>query len=424
MTDTLLIADKINAVETALAEYAFSMNTVWVLITAALVFFMQAGFALVEAGFTRSKNTTNILFKNLMDFVFGTIGFWLIGFGLMFGTRNGFLGGVDLFSQHSYRTDMPDMAFLIFQTVFAATAATIVSGAMAERTKFNAYLMYSAVISMIIYPISGHWAWGGGWLSQLATPFHDFAGSSVVHMVGGMVALVGATVLGPRLGKYDMQGKAKAIPGHSLTLATLGVFILWIGWFGFNPGSQLAAAGEVNARAIALIFVTTNIAAAGGALSTMMLIWMKYKKPTLSMTLNGALAGLVAITAPCDAVSPGGALIIGLLAGILVVLSVEFFDRVAKIDDPVGAISVHGICGAFGTLMVGFFSKSQGLLYGFGTDLLVTQLIGVAAIAAWALGTATILFLALKYFNGLRVEKRIEEEGLDVYEHGESAYNI
>ncbi len=424
MTDTLLIADKIGTMETALADYAFSLNTVWVLIAAALVFFMQAGFALVEAGFTRSKNTTNILFKNLMDFTLGTLTFWALGFGIMFGTNNGFIGSFDLFSTGSYRTDMPDMAFLIFQTVFAATAATIVSGAMAERTKFNAYLIFSAVISLVIYPISGHWAWGGGWLSQLAVPFHDFAGSSVVHMVGGSAALIGATVLGPRIGKYGKNGEVKAIPGHSITLATLGVFVLWIGWFGFNPGSQLAAAGEVNAKAISLIFVTTNIAAAGGALSTMIYIWLKYKKPTLSMTLNGALAGLVAITAGCDAVSPGGALIIGLMAGFLVVLSVEFFDRIVKIDDPVGAISVHGVNGAFGTLMVGFFSTSQGVFYGHGTALFKTQAIGVVSIAAWAIAASTVLFVGLKYLNGLRVEKRVEEEGLDVYEHGESAYNI
>jgi Amt family ammonium transporter len=419
-----MIADMFSSLGTELEEFAFSINTIWVLITAALVFFMQAGFALVEAGFTRSKNTTNILFKNLMDFVIGTLAFWAIGFGIMFGAKNGFWGGIDFFSQHTYRSDMPDMAFLIFQTVFAATAATIVSGAMAERTKFNAYLIYSAVISLVIYPVSGHWAWGGGWLSQMATPFHDFAGSSVVHMVGGMAAMMGAITLGPRLGKYDKNGKAKAIPGHSLTMATLGVFILWIGWFGFNPGSQLAAAGTVNATAISLIFVTTNIAAAGGALATMLFIWLLYKKPTLSMTLNGALAGLVAITAGCDAVTPGGAFIIGFIAGVLVVLSVEFFDKIVKIDDPVGAISVHGICGAFGTLMVGFFSTSQGLLYGNGGALLKSQFIGVISIAAWALIASFILFRLLKYLNGLRVEKRIEEEGLDVYEHGESAYNL
>lgn len=409
---------------TELEEYAFSLNTVWVLLASSLVFFMQAGFALVEAGFTRTKNTTNILFKNLVDYVIGTIAFWAIGFGIMFGSKNGLWGGIDLFFQNTYRTDMPDLAFLIFQTVFAATAATIVSGAMAERTKFNAYIIYSAVISLVIYPVSGHWAWGGGWLSQMATPFHDFAGSSVVHMVGGSVALVGATILGPRLGKYDKNGKAKAIPGHSMALATLGVFVLWIGWFGFNPGSQLAAAGMANAKAIALIFVTTNIAAAGGALATMTYVWLKYKKPTLSMTLNGTLAGLVAVTAGCDAVSPGGALIIGILAGLLVVFSVEFFDKVVKIDDPVGAISVHGVCGLFGTLMVGFFSTSQGIFYGFSGALLKSQLIGVASIAGWAIGSAIILFSALKIFNGLRVEKRIEEEGLDVYEHGESCYNL
>jgi ammonium transporter, Amt family len=424
MTYTLITPNDLSAVENALAEYAYSINTVWVLITAALVFFMQAGFALVEAGFTRAKNTTNILFKNLMDFVIGTIVFWAIGFGIMFGAKNGFWGGIDFLSHSSYRTDMPDFAFLIFQTVFAATAATIVSGAMAERTKFNAYLLYSGVISLVIYPVSGHWVWGGGWLSQLAVPFHDFAGSSVVHMVGGTAALVGAIFLGPRIGKYDSNGKAKAIPGHSMTLATLGVFILWIGWFGFNPGSQLAASGEANARAISLIFVTTNIAAAGGALSTMFYIWFQYKKPALSMTLNGALAGLVAITAGCDAVTPGGALIIGMMAGILVVLSVEFIDKVVKIDDPVGAISVHGVCGAFGTLMVGLFSTSQGLFYGQGAALLKTQALGVVSIASWVLVTASILFFLLKKFNGLRVEKRIEEEGLDIYEHGESAYNI
>lgn len=404
-------------------ELVYSLNTVWVLIAAALVFFMQAGFALVEAGLTRSKNTANILMKNLMDYVIGTIAFWAIGFGIMFGAKNGFWGGLDLFSQHTYRSDMPDLAFLIFQTVFAATSATIVSGAMAERTKFNAYLMYSAVISLLIYPISGHWAWGGGWLSQLEIPFHDFAGSTVVHSVGGWCAMIGALILGPRIGKYGKDGSVNAIPGHNLSLATLGVFILWIGWFGFNPGSQLAAAGTANAKAISLIFVTTNIAGAGGAMSTLLYMWLKYKKPPLSMTLNGALAGLVAVTAGCDAVSPGGALIIGVLAGILVVLSVEFFDKVLKIDDPVGAISVHGVCGAFGTLMVGFFSTSQGVFYGQGFGLLKSQVIGVLAVGGWAIGVALILFTFLKYTNGLRVSRRIEEEGLDVYEHGESAYN-
>lgn len=404
-------------------ELIYSINTLWVLIAAALVFFMQAGFALVEAGFTRSKSTANILMKNLMDFVIGTIAFWLVGFGIMFGAKNGFWGGIDLFTQNTYRSDMPDLAFLIFQTVFAATAATIVSGAMAERTKFNAYLIYSAIITLIIYPVSGHWAWGGGWLSTLAVPFQDFAGSTVVHSVGGWVAMVGALILGPRIGKYGPDGKTKAIPGHNLAMASLGVFILWIGWFGFNPGSQLAIAGTSNAAAVSLIFVTTNIAAAGGALPTLLFMWLKYKKPPLSMTLNGALAGLVAITAGCNAVTPGGALVIGLLAGVLVVLSVEFFDKVVKIDDPVGAISVHGVCGSFGTLMVGFFSTSGGILYGHGAGLLTSQAIGVVSVAIWAIAVSLVLFTILKYTNGLRVSRRIEEEGLDVYEHGESAYN-
>lgn len=352
-----------------------------------------------------------------------TIAFWFVGFGIMFGSANGWWGGLDFMSQNTYRTDMPDLAFLIFQTVFAATAATIVSGAMAERTKFNAYLVYSAVISLIIYPISGHWVWGGGWLATMAVPFHDFAGSTVVHMVGGISAFIGALILGPRIGKYGKYGKAKAIPGHNLPMATLGVLILWIGWFGFNPGSQLAAAGTVNATAISLIFVTTNIAAAGGAFATLTYMWLKYKKPPLSMTLNGALAGLVAVTAGCDAFSPGGALLVGLMAGVLVVLSVEFFDKVVKVDDPVGAISVHGVCGAFGTLMVGFFSTSGGVFYGKGFDLLISQLIGIGAVAAWVFIAATILFFGIKYTMGLRVTAREEEEGLDVYEHGESAYN-
>jgi Amt family ammonium transporter len=241
-------------------------------------------------------------------------------------------------------------------------------------------------------------------------------------MVGGSASLVGAYFLGPRIGKYDKNGKARAIPGHSLTLAALGVFVLWIGWFGFNPGSQLAATGFTNAKAISLIFVTTNIAAAGGAISTMTFIWLKHKKPTLSMTLNGALAGLVAVTAGCDVVSPTGALIIGIMAGILVVLSVSFFDNVVKIDDPVGAISVHGACGMFGTLMVGFFSTSQGIFYGNDASLLISQVIGVVSIAGWALSTSTILFVLLKRYNGLRVERRVEEEGLDIYEHGEACY--
>jgi len=398
------------------------LNTFWVLITGALVFFMQTGFALVEAGFTRSKNTTNILFKNLMDFCIGTIVFWVIGYGLMFGAGNGFIGSFDFLSSGDYGSalGLPNLAFFFFQLVFAATAATIVSGAMAERTKFSSYLLYSLIISAVIYPISGHWVWGGGWLSKLEVPFHDFAGSTVVHSVGGWIALAGAAILGPRLGKYK-DGKVNAIPGHSLTLGALGVFILWIGWFGFNPGSTLSLADP---GLVSKIFVTTNAAAAAGGIATMLTVWLRYGKPALSMTLNGVLAGLVAITAGCDAVTPGAAIIIGALAGILVVFAVEFFDKIAKIDDPVGAISVHGICGTFGTLAVGLFSESGGLFYGGGGALLTTQAIGVAAVAAWALGTGFILFLVLKYTIGIRVSRKEEENGLDYYEHGETCYNI
>ena len=397
------------------------LNTIWVLIAGALVFFMQTGFALVEAGFTRSKNTTNILFKNLMGFCIGTFVFWLLGYGIMFGAGNGFIGGFELFSKvdHGAAAGLPNMAFFFFQLVFAATAATIVSGAMAERTKFSAYLIYSAIISLIIYPISGHWIWGGGWLSQLSIPMHDFAGSTVVHSVGGWLALTGAIVLGPRIGKYK-NGKANAIPGHSITLATLGVFILWIGWFGFNPGSTL---GVGDAGLISKIFVTTNAAAAVGGIATMILTWFRYGKPTLSMTLNGVLAGLVAITAGCDAVTPGGAVIIGFIAGIVVVFSVELFDKVFKIDDPVGAISVHGICGALGTLLVGIFSQSGGVLYGGGWGLFTSQAIGVVSVAAWTIAVGFILFLAIKYTIGIRVSAKEEEIGLDFFEHGETAYN-
>jgi len=404
-----------------LAGLTTGLNTFWVLIAASLVFFMQAGFALVEAGLTRSKNTTNILFKNLMDFAIGTIGFWVIGYGIMFGSGNGFFGSFELFSKtdHGTALGIPNLAFFFFQLVFAATSATIVSGAMAERTKFVSYLVYSAVISLIIYPISGHWIWGGGWLSQLSTPFVDFAGSTVVHSVGGWLALAGAIVLGPRLGKYK-NGKINAIPGHSITLAALGVFILWLGWFGFNPGSTL---GFADAELVAHIFVTTNGAAAAGAIATLITTWIKYGKPGLSMTLNGVLAGLVAITAGCHAVTPGGAILIGAIAGVLVVFAVEFFDKIVKVDDPVGAISVHGVCGAFGTLAVGLFASEGGLFYGGGISLLTSQAIGVLAVGAWAFGIGLLLFLAIKYTIGIRVTKKEEENGLDYYEHGEKAYN-
>ncbi|MDF1574304.1 MAG: ammonium transporter [Bacteroidales bacterium] len=411
-------------ITTVVSEFAVSIDTIWILIAAVLVMFMQAGFALVEAGFTRSKNTANILMKNLMDFSNGSLIFYIMGYTLMYGEDiGGFMGKISLFFGSNEINSVPDKASLMFQTVFAATAATIVSGAVAERTRFSTYLIFSMVITAIIYPISGHWIWGGGWLSGLSTPFHDFAGSTVVHSVGAWVGLMGAIVIGPRLGKYSSDGKARAIPGQNLAFGALGVFILWFGWFGFNPGSQLAAAGSENASAISHIFVTTNLAAAAGAVAAMVLTWSKYKRPGLSLTLNGALAGLVAITAGCDVVSPGGAVIIGLLAGILLVFGVELFDRVLKIDDPVGAVSVHGLNGALGTIMVGFFSTSNGLFYGGGAARLGSQLLGVAAVAAWAMGLGFILFFTLKKTIGGRVSRRIEEEDLDIYEHGESAYN-
>jgi Amt family ammonium transporter len=409
---------------TTVAEFAVSTDTIWILVTAALVMFMQPGFAMVEAGFTRSKNTANILMKNLMDFSIGSLIFWLLGYTLMYGEDiGGFVGKISLFFNSDEVNGVPDKASLMFQTVFAATAATIVSGAVAERTRFSAYLIFSIAITAIIYPISGHWVWGGGWLSSLATPFHDFAGSTVVHSVGAWVGLAGAVVIGPRIGKYTADGKARAIPGQNLALGALGVFILWFGWFGFNPGSQLAAAGTENAKAISHIFITTNLAAGAGAVTAMIVTWTKYKRPSLSLTLNGALAGLVAITAGCDAVSPGGAVIIGIMAGTLLVFGVEFIDKKLRVDDPVGAISVHGLNGAMGTLAVGLFSTSDGLFYGAGAAQLVSQLIGVVAIAAWAIGLGFLLFLLLKATVGVRVSKRIEEEGLDIYEHGESAYN-
>jgi Amt family ammonium transporter len=409
--------------EETLQGLQIGIDNMWLLIAGFMVMFMQPGFAMVEAGFTRQKNTANILMKNLMDFSIGSLLYWIIGFGLMYGDSiGGLIGSPDLFfMSDGFGDNYADYADLFFQTVFAATAATIVSGAMAERTEFKAYLIFSIVITVIIYPISGHWTWGGGWLSQLG--FHDFAGSSIVHSVGAWVGLAGAAIIGPRLGKYGKDGKPKAIPGHNLTLGALGVFILWFGWFGFNPGSQLAAAGTDNAVAIAHIAVTTNLAAAAGAVAAMLVSWFRYKRPALSISLNGALAGLVAITAGCDAVDPVGAVLIGTIAGIILPFAVEFFDKILKVDDPVGAISVHGVSGAFGTLAVGLFSTSEGLFYGFGAKLLGIQAIGVLAFFVWAAGGGFILFTILKKLKVLRASKRVEEEGLDIYEHGEGAYN-
>lgn len=414
-----------------------AVNTIWVLVGAALVFFMQAGFAMVETGFTRAKNAGNIIMKNLMDFAIGTPLYWLTGFGIMFAGSGAFIGGFDPFVRGDYSAILPAgvplPAYLIFQTVFCATAATIVSGAMAERTKFSMYLIYTIFISVLIYPISGHWTWGGGWLMNgeegsfmmnlFGTTFHDFAGSTIVHSVGGWIALVGAAILGPRIGKYGKDGKSRAIPGHNLTIAALGVFILWFGWFGFNPGSQLAAASTDDAMAISHVFLTTNLAACAGGFFALVVSWLKFSKPSLSLTLNGVLAGLVGITAGCDVVSPLGAVIIGTICGILMIFSVEFIDKVLKIDDPVGASSVHGVCGFTGTILTGFLSTSEGLFYGAGWGFLGAQVFGALVVGAWAAGMGFLIFKGLDKIHGLRVSKRVEEEGLDIYEHGESAYN-
>ncbi|MCR3921724.1 MAG: ammonium transporter [Firmicutes bacterium] len=397
-----------------------AIDTMWVLLAAFLVFFMQAGFAMVEAGFTRAKNAGNIIMKNMMDFALGSIIYWAIGFAFMFGiSKSGIIGSSGFFIKDTFShlgLDIPLAAFIIFQTVFAATAATIVSGAMAERTKFSSYLIYSAVITAVIYPVVGHWIWGGGWLSQLN--FVDFAGSTVVHSVGGWSALMGAAILGPRMGKFSSDGKPNAIPGHNITIGALGVFILWFGWFGFNPGSTLSGMD----LSIAHIAMTTNLSAAAGAVLAMTFSWIRYGKPDVSFTLNGALAGLVGITAGTAAVDYIGALAIGAASGVLIILAVEFVEKILHIDDPVGAVAVHGVCGAFGTIMVGFFATDGGLFYGGGVALLGAQALGVLAVAAWTLTTTFILFKAIATIVGLRVSAAEEEEGLDVGEHGMEAY--
>ena len=406
-------------------------DTLWVLVAAFLVFFMQAGFAMVESGFTRAKNAVNILMKNLMDFSMGSIAYWAIGFAIMFGAGNAFMGtsgwfvpseslaegaatDTSVFSALEW-SSVPTYAAWLFQLVFAATAATIVSGAMAERTQFKSYLIYSIFITGIIYPVVGHWVWGGGWLADVG--MSDFAGSTVVHSTGGWLALTGAIVLGPRIGKYDGDGNPRPIAGHNLPLAALGVFILWLGWFGFNPGSQMGA----DAAAISSIAITTNLAAAAGAILAMITAWIILGKPDAGMALNGALGGLVAITAGCASVTPVSAAIIGALGGIVVVLSVLLFEKL-RIDDPVGAISVHGTCGALGTILLGFFDSSSGVFAGGGFALLWAQIVGVVAVLAWCLITGFILFYGIKAATGLRVTEEEEQAGLDYEEHGASAY--
>ena len=407
---------------------------VWFLIGAALVFWMQAGFAMVEAGFTRAKNTGNIIMKNLMDFCIGTIVFILIGFGLLMGEDLfGFIGkpGFDLFTAYAEF----DFSSFVFNLVFCATTATIVSGAMAERTKFLSYCIYSAVISALIYPIEAHWIWGGGWLSQIG--FHDFAGSCAIHMVGGISALIGAKILGPRIGKFqrDKSGKVvkvNAFPGHSIALGSLGVFILWLGWYGFN------GAAATSMEQLGSIFLTTTIAPAVATVVCMIFTWIKYGKPDVSMCLNASLAGLVAITAPCDVTDAFGAIIIGAVAGLLVVFGVWLLDHVLHIDDPVGAVAVHCMNGIWGTLAVGLFATDTapgysianasgktltGVFYGGGFELLGLQFVGFISVAAWTAVTITITFLVIKAIVGLRVDREEEILGLDVTEHGlPSAY--
>ncbi|MDQ3211780.1 MAG: ammonium transporter [Acidobacteriota bacterium] len=414
-------------------ETKVALDTVWVLVAAFLVFFMNAGFALVESGLCRAKNAVNILAKNFIVFGASSVAFWAIGFGLMFGDGSDYVGtsgwalhGADnspatgeayqgVFSALSW-TGVPLFAKFFFQLVFAGTAATIVSGAVAERIKFVSFVLFSFILVALIYPIGGHWAWGGGWLSKMG--FGDFAGSTVVHSIGGWAALAGVIVLGPRLGKYMPDGTVKPILAHNMTSATLGALILWLGWFGFNPGSTMAA----DPAAISLIALNTNMAAAAGCLTATAAAWLLLGKPDLSMILNGTLAGLVAITAACNVVTPGSSLVIGGAAGVLVVYAVLFFDRV-KLDDPVGALSVHLVNGVFGTLCVGLFATEGGLFMGGGFAKTLTQMIGIGAIGAMTFALSLGAWMLLKVTMGIRVSAEEEIEGLDVGEHGMEAYS-
>jgi ammonium transporter, Amt family len=415
------------------AQTKVALDTLWVVITACLVFFMNAGFATLETGLCQSKNAVNILAKNFIVFAVASIAFWAVGFALMFGNGTPFiglngwlLGGVDnspatgdayqgVFAALNW-TGVPLFAKFFFQLVFAGTAATIVSGAVAERIKFLSFIVFSFILVAFIYPVGGHWAWGGGWLGTAG--FKDFAGSTVVHSIGGWAALAGVFILGPRLGKYGKDGKIKPIPAHNMALATIGTFILWLGWFGFNPGSTMAA--DVNA--IALVALNTNMAAAGGCLSAAAVAWVVLGKPDFSMILNGTLAGLVAITAPCAFVTVPASIVIGLIAGVLVVFAVLMFDKL-KLDDPVGALSVHLVNGVFGTLAVGLFATDGGLFYGGGASLLVIQLQGVVAIGAFTLVVSAAVWYALKATMGIRVSAEEELQGLDIGEHGMEAYS-
>ncbi len=412
------------AQESGAASLSVGLDTVWVLLAAFLVFFMQAGFGMVEAGFTRAKNACNILTKNFMDYCIASIMFFLVGYAVMFGQGNSLFGWTGFaLADAPNPSGVPLLAFWLFQAAFCGAAATIVAGAMAERMRFPAYLMYTVVISALVYPVVGHWIWNAqGWLAGIG--FADFAGSTVVHSIGGCVSLVGTMMLGPRVGKFSRDGKPRVLAGHSIPLASLGVFILWFGWFGFNPGSTLAVG---DGSAIALIAVNTNLAACAGAVSAMALVWFKYGKPDLSMTMNGTLAGLVAITAPCAFVSPAAAIVIGAVAGVIVVYGVALLDKM-KIDDPVGAVPVHGMCGVWGTLSVGLWGQSalglgrDGLFHGGGLAQFAVQALGSLSAVCFAAGVMLVVFYVIARTVGLRVSRAEEMRGLDIGEHGMESY--
>lgn len=408
----MLLAEVSTEALDAVNSVIFGSQGVWFLIGAALVFFMQAGFAMVEAGFTRAKNAGNIIMKNTMDFCLGTVAFFFVGYNLLCGEGSKFIG----WGLNPFDFENCDWYGFVFNLVFCATAATIVSGAMAERTKFVSYLIYSFIISLVVYPVEAHWVWGGtAWLTDMG--FTDFAGSCVIHMVGGISAFIGAAILGPRIGKYDKDGNSKPILGHNIVVGALGVFILWFGWYGFNGAA--AADGAHLGR----IFATTTLAPASATVTAMIFTWIKNGAPDVSMSLNGALAGLVAITAGCDNVDAVGAIIIGVCAGIIVCAAVLFIENKLKVDDPVGAVAVHGCCGLFGTLAVGLFDYNDGLFYGGGLHHLGIQALGVVCIAGWTIVTMTIVFMVIKKTVGLRVSEEEELAGLDPTEHGlESSY--
>lgn len=397
-----------------------SADTIWIAICTVLVFFMQTGFAMLETGFTRKKNSCNVIMKNIMDFAVGSIFYWILGFGIMFGATTGVVGVIDLFSNGDYSAasqTIPQPVFMAWQLVFCATSATIVSGAMAERTAFKSYLIYSAVMSAVVYPISGCWIWNAnGWLAQLG--FHDFAGGTAVHLLGGSAAFAGAAVLGARIGKYDKKKKSRAILGQNIPLAALGAFILWVSWFGFNGGSVVTSESGFDLVAIGSVFMNTILSSSACAVSAMIITWVRYGKSDITMTLNGIVAGLVAVTAGADQLPHYAALLVGVGAAFVMIYGIEFIDHICKVDDPVGAISVHGLCGAFGTIMTGVFSVEKGVIYTGRFNFLGVQLFGVLSVAVYGLAAMTLLFVILKHMVGIRVSEKAEIMGLDRSEHG------